>query len=200
MSRCAFSSLMLATAFVALVAAASAQETPSLKGLRPDLAREEVEKVYPDLAKRCSTLKGRNVVSCYYAPPKPELEKYRPRIADLDTLAGEPVKNWLLILDPQSAVDSVAVTLFTPSFDRVVGALTERYGKPSNTETSVVQNRAGASFDQVEVTWKIGDSHLVVNKRSSTIDEMSVSLSTRSRIAEWAQREKGKTKDAAKDL
>lgn len=51
---------------------------------------------------------------------------------------------------------SVTVRVDASTFDRVLQAITEKYGKPGHLETPELQNAVGAKFQGVRATWEDG--------------------------------------------
>lgn len=60
-------------------------------------------------------------------------------------------------------------------FEEALDALTIKYGPPK-LEESVVQNRMGAQFKQVEATWEKGPIALILRRHSSRLNEPSLTL------------------------
>lgn len=83
-----------------------------------------------------------------------------------------------------SFLDGKSVVMITQSEDRIVmsvqvrnfpftdalDALSVKYGKPS-IKNSVIQNRMGASFEQIEATWKDGAEELYLAKHGSELNK-----------------------------
>ncbi len=86
----------------------------------------------------------------------------------------------------------IALTVSVSSFNYrlAVDAFTEKYGPPA-VERSIIQNRAGASFDQEVSTWREGDKMLRISLHGTRIGEPSLILIGRAAIvnAEEVRRE-----------
>jgi hypothetical protein len=78
--------------------------------------------------------------------------------------------------DPSGVVTSVYVSGFI--FQEALDALTIKFGEPS-IETSLIQNRLGATFEQKEARWLRGEKSLVLKRHSSRLDSPSLMLSGR---------------------
>lgn len=74
---------------------------------------------------------------------------------------------------PERTLLSVLLSNF--NFNEALDALTLKWGTP-HIEKSIIQNRAGASFDQVEATWLDGKKRLILTKHGSRIDKPSLIL------------------------
>jgi hypothetical protein len=60
-------------------------------------------------------------------------------------------------------------------FKEALDALTLKWGPPK-IEKSIIQNRAGASFEQIEAQWKSGKELLKLSKHGRRIDEANLRL------------------------
>lgn len=58
------------------------------------------------------------------------------------------------------------------NFRRVAEAFEAKYGKPFKVEDVEWKNRAGATFNNVKMTWVFGDGVLTLESRGYTMDEM----------------------------
>lgn len=65
-------------------------------------------------------------------------------------------------------VTSVAVYKF--NFDKALNSFENKLGKPKITK-SVIQNRFGAEFEQIEATWHDGNIILSLKKHSGKVNE-----------------------------
>lgn len=183
--------------FASLLSVAMAHaEPPSLKGLAPGMTKAQLAEVLPGITDACMpTSKEAGNEGCLYYP-----KRSRARNPAFDTLAGGDVETWFAIVR-EGIATSIMVTMQTGNFDRVAAALSEKWGKPSASESSTVQNRMGATFDQTTITWRVDGSVVTAKRRSSKIDQMSVSLTTEKEIAESGrERREVRPKADAKDL
>lgn len=184
---------MLVAAAIPLVAIA---DPITLKGLAPGMTKDQLETTHKGTTSLCSrSQRGAGAETCGYATNKGSLVD----IPALDTFAGAKVNSWLFLLR-DGVVTTIMISLHTDNFDRVVAATEERWGRPSKREESTVQNRMGASFRQVEATWAIDNSVLVIRKRRGKIDEMGVYLSTEAMIRDDARERDARPKSDAKDM
>ena len=71
----------------------------------------------------------------------------RPRI-----MAGDTIK-CILIAGKLEGIEFK--TLGAPDSDRVLTELVNKYGKPSALDRTVVKNRMGAQFDNVDASWNL---------------------------------------------
>ncbi len=100
----------------------------------------------------------------------------------------------------EDRVASVAITIYETSFDITVAALTEKYGRPTVDETSTVQNRAGATFDNRRVAWKRPDGAIIAQQRSTSVDESVVHMTTHAAADVAAKERANEAKSGAKRL
>jgi hypothetical protein len=189
----------LAVLFIAMIPSlASAQAALELKGVVPGSALDDVERMFPGItvASYCSLGKeGKQL--CMYIPPGSYSSSRR--IANLDTLAGQPVEYWSInVIDGR--VTRISVTLNNQAFQQIFQAIREKYGTESKLTNSTTQNRAGAAFDQIEATWTKDGRILTVKKRSGKIDQMDVTLTSTEELERAAEGMKEQAKKSAKDL
>ena len=62
--------------------------------------------------------------------------------------------------------------------DAALQALTEKYGKPSSSLNTDVQNRMGAQYTSLNSSWKVGDLTVVLLGTIGRLDEGQVEIST----------------------
>lgn len=173
--------------FVGLVGAA---EPPTLKGIAPGMNDEAIRAIHPEI--RCEWIKSR--FGCAY------FAKYASTKSEaLATLAGAPAIGWVIPMENGRA-RSVLVSLASSNFDDVRGAFVEKYGAPTAEEKSSIKNRMGATFDQVETRWVIGDHVLRLEKRGGSVDQMGVHLTSAQAMKEYERAKAGRRKEGAKDL
>jgi hypothetical protein len=165
-------------------------EALNLKGLYIGLSLEEAKKVAPKLTDRCSTTRDLTGYSCYYS------SKHH---GGNETVANKPVLSWMTIHDGQN-VSGLYVTMDSGSFDHIVAALETKWGKPSSKDESMVSNRMGAKFDQVEVSWVKDGVKLRATKRGSKVDEMRITLVSEAALKKFNEDKAKSAADAAKDL
>ena len=84
-------------------------------------------------------------------------------------------------------------------FETALDALTLKFGAPK-LERSVIQNRMGASFDQVEATWTDGDERMVLSKHGGSIGRTSLIYLGKEAVAEGQRVRAEKAKAAASSL
>lgn len=80
------------------------------------------------------------------------------------------------------------------NFEEALDALTVKFGAPTLIDKSVIQNRMGASFDQIEATWVDGDETLVLRKHGASIGRPYLLYSGKKAAeeAKWERAEKAK--------
>ena len=94
------------------------------------------------------------------------------------TIAREPAYMNLLIND--GIVQRIDFTLSSDSFDIVAPELIKKFGKPTRVRHSVVQNRMGAKYPQVEYLWSSKDGREVrYEKYYFNLDKSNLNFSTK---------------------
>ena len=54
--------------------------------------------------------------------------------------------------------------------DKVIDALTEKYGAPTKDEATTVENRMGAKFDSRVAVWSLTDGNIVARRRGADLE------------------------------
>lgn len=93
----------------------------------------------------------------------------------------------------------LAVQVLKFDFSDALDALTLKYGPPK-LKRSTVQNRMGASFDQLEATWKDGDRTLYLQRHGSTVDAPVIFLTGKQFDAHADAKAKAKAAVGSKNL
>lgn len=95
------------------------------------------------------------------------------------TVAREPAK-LNLVIAPTGLVQRIELTLSPSSFDVVAPELIGKFGTPAKTERGQVQNRMGATFEQVHHLW-VGEDETEVfySKYASSLDRSRLYFSTK---------------------
>lgn len=94
----------------------------------------------------------------------------------------------------------VTVTFKESEFEKVRISIQNKYGVPSNSKKTTVQNKMGASFENTTVTWNNGVSMLELEQRSGRVDDSQASYSLKSYETEFNKRFKQSTNKSANDL
>ncbi len=111
------------------------------------------------------------------------------------TSAGE-----FIFTDKDGTIEEVSASFSTSSFEAVLAALIEKYGKPTSQESERVQNKIGTTFNSMSATWKLSDGTLVVRERSGKVDTMSLQIFTNKIVNSRKEESLKSIKDAAKNL
>lgn len=92
----------------------------------------------------------------------------------LTTVAGWPARaNIVVAMD--GIVQRIELTFGSDMFSKVEFAALAKFDKPTATEQSELQNRMGATFAQIEHTWRDKDGNVVILKKyAGTLDESSL--------------------------
>jgi cell division protein FtsB len=75
-------------------------------------------------------------------------------------------------------------------FDQFRDYLIERYGQPSSIITGTTQNRMGATFPRVILTWDTSDGPMVLENPSTNIDEIALGMTQTGLYEELDRRDK----------
>lgn len=94
----------------------------------------------------------------------------------------------------------VTVTIHENGFSTVVAALTEKYGKPIESKTEVIETRAGVSYQNKIMLWRRADTYITATRYSDTIEESLISYKLSSFDAEFKKRQDESTRKNANDL
>lgn len=95
------------------------------------------------------------------------------------TIAREPAKI-NLVIGSADIVQRINLSLSPESFDHVAPALIGKFGKPTSTKRSELQNRMGAKFNQVTHTWLKKDGRMVsYQKYAGSLDHSTLNFSTK---------------------
>jgi len=95
------------------------------------------------------------------------------------TIAKEQARMNLLI-NSSGVVQRIQLALSPESFDIIEPLLIEKFGPPTKTSHSVIQNRMGAKFNQVSHWWSgEGGIEVIYAKYSGTLDNSSLYFSTK---------------------
>jgi hypothetical protein len=86
-----------------------------------------------------------------------------------------------LVIGPNGIVDRINLELSPESFDAVAPELIRKFGKPTSTSKSTVQNRMGARYPQVVYLWSARDgTQVIYSKYTISLDKSSLNFSTKS--------------------
>ena len=84
-----------------------------------------------------------------------------------------------LVINAAGIVQRIDLTLSPLSFDLLAPILIEKYGPPTKTDRSELQNRMGAKFDQVVHFWLDGDAQVLYQKYAGATDSSNLYFSTK---------------------
>ena len=160
---------------VALLIATNASQAAELdiKGLKPGMSLEQIKELFPDFhCIEADTTDADMVCDAprYYAGANSEISVF--------------------LLDNKVMI--IIVTFESGSFDDVISALKEKFGKPALILKNPVQNMMGATFVNHSILWIKGDKHLTAKRYDSKITESSVMLSS---VSSLNRLEKGRKRD-----
>lgn len=203
--------LIVATICLAFMLPAHSQQLKApleIKEIRVGMSFKDVDALYPAFSKNCAESRptSSGAIGCmHYVPPElheagaASLREQANKYPALKSFAGQRV-NYISLLKLNEQVQSVSVSLPTKGWAVILGALTEKFGPPTSSINSTVQNRAGASFGQTIATWKADGQYLIAQKLGSNINNMAISLGSEAADATLMESAKEKSKEGAKDL
>jgi hypothetical protein len=94
------------------------------------------------------------------------------------TIAGVPARA-NVVIGPDGRLQRIDLTVSENAYKAILAELTEKFGKPSSSKASTLQNRFGASFSQVETTWdRDGGKALTVTRFAGSVDDSRIYFST----------------------
>jgi hypothetical protein len=94
------------------------------------------------------------------------------------TVAREPA-SMNLVIGSKGIVERIALTLSPEAFDEVSPELIRKFGNPTSTSRSVIQNRMGAKYSQVIHLWKAKDgTEVFYMKYVGSLDISAINFST----------------------
>ncbi len=85
-------------------------------------------------------------------------------------------------------------------YDEAKQILTERYGKPTKSAKTTVQNKAGASFPSEQLTWRGKKVLLVLDQRAGNVGDFAAVFTHLSTAAKSGAKADGKAKSSAAKL
>jgi hypothetical protein len=98
------------------------------------------------------------------------------------------------------ALDRIELRFHPRDYEELSGILTERYGAPMFTESSVITNALGGRFDQEELTW-IGEAvALHIERYSGSIESGEVRFATVEALKRSREADDKAKRKAAEDL
>jgi len=160
---------------------ATAQQVPfELKGLRIGMPSAEAKALFP--TSMCPPIGGAMVCS-------------------VGTVSfGDATSARLSYVLLDNNVIDIYISLNETEFNGVVDALKSKFGMPSREENSIIQNRMGAKFENVTLSWTNGDISLTAERRNTSVDKSKVDMFSKSALVEWNRRRKESSSASANKL
>lgn len=186
--------IVLVIGTIALTLSAFAEE-PTIKGLKLGMSKHEAESRYKGFTGVCTKPNALGDTVCGYSGNKGSLVD----IPELETFAGVPAVRILGVFRDGLA-HTFLVNFRAADYERVIEAMTQRWGKPAREDKGEVQNRMGARFDQLEHEWMIGGAVFRAKKRSSNVTEGQLALTSIERIKQAPADKAERARSDAKDL
>lgn len=178
-----------------------------LKSVKPGMQFSEVSILYPTFEEMCGKSKSipESKVCMHSIPARipGKIGAYAQnqflKFPALQAFGSAPIR-YFAVEHSNSIVTDVSVSLSNTHWQNTKTALIEKFGTAHLAETSTIQNRAGASFDQEVLTWDDGDLMLKATQRSTSIDDMSIQLGSKSAMSEARKKMQEDAKVQAKNL
>ena len=162
--------LFIAAAALVVSPLSSLAQQLELKGLSPGMAKEALNTKMPDL-KCVPDAASKSYSECKYL----RQSIHQANVTELNTLAEELVESWSFeFIDDR--LGRIVIILPISSFDAVVSALRIKFGAPTKSGKSIVQNRMGAKFESRQFTWSKNQQMLVATEFAGSLDDSAVVL------------------------
>jgi hypothetical protein len=179
---------------------AQAQEPLTFKGFELGADKEAFLAALPKLGRPCEAGKfSPNTTFCYWRTETACRGHDYEQCRNLMSYGGVMPASIMAGFKDDKLV-SASLTFDSESFKDLSAVMVERFGKPDKDEPSVVQNRAGATFENRELRWHRGDANLSIKMRAGKVDQGSMFFVSRKYINEQAEERAKDTKSRAKDL
>lgn len=147
-------------------------------------------------ATRAEVMEARPGMSCREGPPP---------IADhtcsltYETIAEKEVQ--LLSLSfYDDRLSMIRLVINQADFSAVIDALSERYGKPTSTDTSAYTNATGAKFDRKAIRWRGDRSDIDAREYGGRIDRSAIQFQMHDALDKFRLRRDRQRSGASKDL
>ena len=105
------------------------------------------------------------------------------RAASLKTFAEIPLEDAPAFLLRDGTVNGVIVWIASEYHHRVVAAISQKYGGPSEVKDNVIQNLGGATFVNSTATWQLTDGVIRAQRYGRTLNRGTVTYFTRDEFA-----------------
>lgn len=117
---------------------------------------------------------------------------------DSETIAGVPVRSLFYFYD-QATLTGITVSLEEKHFQAVIGALTQKYGAPTQAIESI-KTLNGDSHQNVIHRWRQPGQSIVAQRYAGRIDQSSVRISDDTAAERIRQRREAIARDPKLDL
>ncbi|CAN7189125.1 hypothetical protein [Acidovorax sp. LjRoot117] len=127
----------------------------------------------------------------------------KPRFGDGPILlSGIPIAAFKTgaVMREGGVVSQIELAGSNDRFDEAKQILAERYGKPTKVGKSTVQNRAGASFQSEQLTWRGKKVLLVLDQRAGNVTDFVATFTHLDTAAKTGAATDGKVKREASRL
>lgn len=171
---------------IALALASTTASALDLKGVKLGMTREELLAAFPAGGHGGRPLP--NGVDCVSA---------EACSVNVGTIAEVPTQLHVHFVNGKLA-DAYSGDLSPSNFDQVVEALKSKFGPPTATTTSKVQNRMGNTFDNPSYVWKFPEGELHASRfmpGARTLDIAQLEISSKEWLAEQAAKEQKRNAD-----
>jgi hypothetical protein len=92
------------------------------------------------------------------------------------------------------------VNISPESFDQITEALTAKYGPPKSSKDEVIQNRAGAKFNNRTMVWSINGDEIYAARYGSNVTRGLIAVAEKQWVDEQKAKAEKSVKTAPKDL
>jgi hypothetical protein len=186
-----------------LIAVAVTVATPSayafdIKGMKIGNTLSAAEALHPGFTK-CADLKPQEATKICMYRNTPEQVPPVVVVPSLQTYASQPTR-YVAVHHHNEVIKSVSVAVDEKYYAAIRDALDEKLGKPKSRTVGSIKNRAGVSFDQETTIWAADGDVLILRRRSGSVDQSSILLTSEANIASQKTKAKERSKTNAKDL
>lgn len=113
----------------------------------------------------------------------------------MTTVAGERAEA-NVVIGSSGHLQRIFLTLDSDAFDAIADELIKKFGRPSSTKRSVVQNGFGARYLQVEHVWHgANGSSVLLSKYATSVDKSTLYFSTKADNEMLSDSKKGRSDD-----
>lgn len=77
-------------------------------------------------------------------------------------------------------LESIHMWFYNKFYDGMLDGLKEKYSKPTTTRKTLWQNKAGATFDNIETIWQMPEGDIVLSTLGQSVDKGEITMISKS--------------------